>query len=101
MMVNVLSALCGEIDLLTAGTFRDDLYEIIDQCNVPIVRVDLQAVTFMDSAGYHALVDADEYAIRRGHIMSIRNLSAQCAKVIGICDLDNDLHIEDLASASH
>ena len=100
-MANVPSDPSGDIDMSTADAFRDNLYEIIDLCDVPIVRVDLQAVTFMDSAGYHALLEADEYAMRRDHILSIRNLSAPCARVIRICDFDHELHIEGLASASH
>ena len=100
-MANALSAPCGEIDILTVDAFRDCIYEIIDQCDAPTVRVDLHAVTFMSSAGYHALIDADEYAIRHGHILTIRNLSTQSARVIGICDLDNELHIEGLASATN
>lgn len=101
-MANVPSALSGDIDICTADAFRDCLYEIIDECDVPIARVDLRAVSFMDSAGYHALVDANEYAIRFGHIMSIRNLTAPCATVIRICDFDNELHVEGgLASTSN
>jgi anti-anti-sigma factor len=99
-MANVPSAPSAEIDLSTVDRFREDLYEIIDECDVPIVGIDLRAVSFMDSAGYHALIDANEYAIRRGHTMTIRNLAEQCAKVIGLCDWDNELHIEGLASAS-
>jgi anti-anti-sigma factor len=98
-VANVPSAPSGEIDVASAGTFRSDLYQIIDRCDAQIVHVDLHAVTFMDSAGYHALVDADEYAVRNGHVMVLRNLTEQCAMVIGICDWDNELHREDLASA--
>jgi anti-anti-sigma factor len=94
-MANVLPVVSGEIDVGTADAFRAGLYEIIDRSDAPRVFVDLAAVTFIDSAGYHALVDADEYAIRSGHVMVIRNLSAQCAKVIELCDWDNELHRED------
>jgi anti-anti-sigma factor len=100
-MANVPCAPSGEIDRSTVDRFRDDLYEIIDECDAPIVRIDLRAVTFMDSAGYRALIDANEHAIRRGHTMSIRNLDPQCAKLIGLCDRDNELHIEGLAPASN
>ena len=93
-MANVVSALCGEIDLATADAFRSDLYDLIDRCELPIVHVDFAAVTFMDSAGYHALVEATEYGSRRGHVLVLRNLSAQCAKVMRLCDQDNELHIE-------
>lgn len=99
-MAILTSALCGEIDLATADAFRDNLYEMIDQCDVPIVRVDLRAVTFIDSAGFHAFVDANEYAIRHDHLMTIRNLTAQCEMVIRLCDWDNELHIESMACAS-
>jgi len=76
-MVNRACALSGEIDIGTVDRFRDHLFEIIDECDAPIVRVDLHAVIFMDSAGYHALVDANDYAIRHGHVMSIRNLAPE------------------------
>jgi anti-anti-sigma factor len=88
-----------EIDRSTVDRFRDDFYETIDECDTPIVRIDLGAVSFMDSAGYHALIDANEYAIRHGHTMWIQNLAPQCAKLIGICDRDNELHIEVCVSA--
>ena len=93
-MANVLSALCGEIDIATADAFRSDLHDLIGRCDRPIVHVDLAAVTFMDSAGYHALVTATEYASDRGNVLVLRNLSAQCAKVMRLCDEDNELHIE-------
>lgn len=96
-MANVTSALSGEIDYSTADVFGSDLCDLIDRCDLPIVHVDLRAVTFMDSAGYHALVEASEYGSRRGHVLVIRNLSAQCAKVMRLCDQNNELHIEDLA----
>jgi anti-anti-sigma factor len=88
-----------EIDRSTVDRFRDDLHETIDECDTPIVRIDLGDVSFMDSAGYHALIDANEYTIRHGHTMSIQNLAPQCAKLIGICDRDNELHIEVCVSA--
>jgi anti-anti-sigma factor len=93
-MANVTLEVSGEIDFATADAFRSRLYEIIDRSDAPPVFVDLAAVTFIDSAGYHALVAADEYATRRGHVMVIRNLSAQCATVIRLCDWDNELHVE-------
>jgi anti-anti-sigma factor len=99
-VANVPSALCGEIDLATADAFRSDLCRIIDGADAPVVRVDLAAVTFMDSAGYHALVEADEYAIRSDHMMVVGNLSERCEMVIRLCDWDNELHLEDASSIS-
>jgi anti-anti-sigma factor len=99
-MANVVSALCGDIDRSTVAAFRSDLYGLIDRCEQPIVHVDFAAVTFMDSAGYHALVEATEYGSRRGHVLVLRNLSAQCAKVMRLCDQDNELHIEDFGPST-
>ena len=65
-MANVLSALGGEIDHAAADGFRSDLYDLIDRCEMPIVHVDLAAVTFINSAGYQALVDGTEYATHHG-----------------------------------
>jgi anti-anti-sigma regulatory factor len=48
----------------------------------------------MDSAGFHALVNATEYAVRHHHRLVIRKLSAQCAEVLRICDWENVLHVE-------
>ena len=94
-MADILSALRGEIDIATADAFRSDLNDLIGRCDPPIVHVDLAAVTFMDSAGYHALVTATECASQRGRAVVFRNMSAQCAKVMRLCDQDNELHIED------
>jgi len=94
-MANALPELCGEIDHATAEAFRSGLYQVIDGADAPIVPIDLAAVTFIDSAGYHALVAADQYAIRNDHIMVIANLSKQCAKLVRLCDRANQLYLED------
>lgn len=103
IMANPLSALCGDIDIdiATADAFRSELFDLIDQCDLPTVHVDLAAVTFMDSQGYHALADAHEYASRRHRVMVIQNLTEQCARVIRLCDRDNELHVETLISEPH
>ena len=72
-MATVLSALRGEIDFATADAFRSGLYDLIDRCDLPIVHVDLRAVTFLDSAGYHALVEATEYGSRHGHVVVLQD----------------------------
>ena len=92
-MAGVPSVVSGEIDLATADEFRFVLHDLIDRCYPPIVHVDLAAVTFIDSAGYHALVEATEYARRRGHVLVIRNLSPPCARVLRVCDDAHELHI--------
>ena len=64
---NNMLGLCtamGEIDLATAPTCRATLRDTIDHSDVESVVVDCTGLTFMDSQGFHALVNASEYAIR-------------------------------------
>ena len=85
----------GDIDLGTASLFHDDLYDAIDNSADEVVIVDCSGVTFIDSAGYDVLVEATEYAVRHGHIVSIQNLSPRCAEMIHFYDWDDELHVED------
>ena len=86
---------CGEIDMATAPAFNAGIYTAIEAADEAIVVVDCAGVTFIDSAGYHVLVEMTAYAVRRGHTLVIRNLSAGCASVIRLCDRDVDLHVDD------
>jgi anti-anti-sigma factor len=84
----------GEIDTATAPSFNADLHDVIDNADEAIVNVDCSGLTFIDSAGYHVLVEATNYAVRRGHTLVIRNLSPSCATLIRLCDVDRELHVE-------
>lgn len=95
-MATTQAVLCTEIDIATAATFCDELYDAIDASDTEVVPVDCSGVTFMDSSGYHALADASEYAVRQDHILALRNLSPHCERVIRLCDQGNDLHLEIL-----
>jgi anti-anti-sigma factor len=84
----------GEIDRATAPAFNIELHDAIDRSDEAMVSVDCSALTFMDLAGYHVLVDATEYAARRGHTLVIRDLSPSCARLIQLYDWDHELHVE-------
>jgi anti-anti-sigma factor len=84
----------GAFDTATASSFRADLHDAIDDADEAFVHVDCSGLTFIDSAGYRALVDATSYASRRGHTLVIRNLSPSCARLIRLCDLSRELHVE-------
>jgi len=86
--------LFGEIDIATAPAFNTDLRDAIDNSDEALVSVDCSGVTFMDSAGYRALVEATQYAVRRGRTLVIRNMSPSCAMLIRLCDLDHELLVE-------
>ena len=84
----------GDIDASTAPSFNTDLHDVIDNADEAFVNVDCSGLTFIDSAGYHVLVDATNYAVRRGHTLVIRNLSSSCATLIRLFDVDRELHVE-------
>jgi len=90
----------GDIDRATAATFGAQIYDTIDNSDEALVSVDCSGVTFMDSAGYHVLVDATRYAVKRGHTLVIRNPSPSCAMLLRLCDMESELRIDAL-SAEH
>ncbi len=80
--------------MATAPSFSADLHDAIDASDEAVVSVDCSGVTFMGSAGYRALVDATEYATRRGHTLVVRNMSSSCARVVRLFSDTDDLTIE-------
>jgi anti-anti-sigma factor len=94
-MADGQSPILAEIDIATAAHFRHDIFNRIDHSDTPVVHLDLGDVTFIDSAGYHALVDASDYALRRGRVLVIGNLARLYVAVLRLCDWDDELHLED------
>lgn len=86
----------GEIDMATAPALVANLRRTIDDADETVVGVDCSRVTFMDSAGYHALVGASEYATRRGHTLLIHNATSSCERLIRLCDVDGTLSVSSL-----
>jgi anti-anti-sigma factor len=83
-----------EVDLFTASAFAAAIRAEIDWADNRAVYIDCSAIAFMDSGAFHALVYAHRYAIDHGHLLVIRNLRPNCARVIRLCDPDNELTIE-------
>jgi anti-anti-sigma factor len=100
-MATETSALCGDIDRFTVAAFREGLYRSIDAADRAIVEIDLSGVTFMDSAGYRAVVEANAYAVGSDHLLVIRNLSEPCTKLVRICDQGNQLRLDTDTSSSN
>jgi anti-anti-sigma factor len=92
-MLGICKAI-GNIDAATAPAFNADLHDTIDGSDEAFVSVDCSDVTFMDPAGYHVLIDATQYAARRGHTLVIRNMSPPCARLLHLYDWDRELRIE-------
>jgi anti-anti-sigma factor len=91
----------GEIDMATASPLRADLFATIDNSEAPFVEVDCSGVTFMDAAGYHALVAANAYASRHGRTLVIRNVPPVCARLLSLCDHEHELHLEHYRERQH
>jgi anti-anti-sigma factor len=88
----------GDIDRASAAAFGAQIYDTIDNADETLVSVDCSGVTFMDSAGYHVLVDATRYAAQRGHTLVIRNPSHSCAMLLRLCDMESELRIDALTA---
>ena len=91
-----MPAICGasvEVDLSTTAAFAAALRTEIDWAYRRAVFIDCSAITFMDSSAFHALVYAHRYAADRGHRLVLRNLRPNCARLIRLCDSDNELTI--------
>lgn len=66
----VIAAVTGEIDISTVGQLRERLYELADSGGTLIV--DLNRVTFIDSAGLGALVGtAQRIAEHDGSLLAV------------------------------
>jgi anti-sigma B factor antagonist len=69
----VIVAVAGEIDISTVTRLRERLFELAD-AGRPLI-VDLEQITFIDSAGLGALVGASRRALAHGG-----SLHAVCAR---------------------
>ena len=84
----------GDIDMASAPRFRADLHDAIDGSDEPRVSVDCSGITFMGSAGYRALLDATDYASRRGHTLVIRDMSSSSTRLLRVCAQTGDFTFE-------
>ena len=77
----------GDIDATTAGVFAESILASVEagQCTVII---DLRAVSFMDSTGINALVQAKRLAHRRLADLCIDGLSDNVRRVLELAGVD-------------
>src|SRR4051812_9434807 len=73
----------GEIDAATAPELREAIV-LAHQCTERDVTVDLAQVTFIDSSGIAALVDAHRGLEAMGHRLRIRNAQGHVERVLWI-----------------
>ena len=76
----------GEIDRASAPSFTAELHNALDAGDAVIV-VDLEAVTFMDSSGVHALVTAHQSAPERLRLGSVHPAVQRVLEITGLLDV--------------
>ncbi len=84
----------GELDLATSPQLEQTLREA--QQDARLVVLDLRELTFMDSSGVHAIVDAGIRYRRAGCRMVVVRAPAQVDAVFTLIGVTEDVEIYDL-----
>ena len=96
--VEVVVAVGGELDLASAPEVARAMRELLeDQADLGVV-LDLGAVTFIDSSGVSAILDARNALCGRNGRFTISHPSAAVQRVFHILGLDS-LHLQTLAES--
>ena len=88
----------GELDIAGAPLLTDALRDIDPGARRVIPRaviLDLRAVTFLDSAGLHALIEARDACRERGWEMLVVRGPAQVVKVFSLTGMEQELRVVD------
>jgi anti-anti-sigma factor len=78
----------GEADLATAVEIVDAGIRALDAGDVQSLRIDLAAVTFMDSTGIGALIQLRNIAIEKDKQIALENVPERIIKLLQITGLD-------------
>lgn len=84
----------GELDIASSEQFGRSLAAV--QADTRLVIVDLRHVTFLDSAGVHALLDADLRAREAGGRVLLVPGSAQVMRVLALTGVSARMEVLDL-----
>jgi anti-sigma B factor antagonist len=76
----------GEVDVYEAPAFRAELFDLVDEEHARVV-VDCSGLTFLDSAGLAAFVDAQRRLAGRGGALVLRDLRPAARRIFEITDL--------------
>ena len=81
---NAVISLSGEIDMASAAKVSSALAPAVGAAG-PVI-IDVSGVTFMDSTGIHALLEA-AHALRRGGCLIIHGARGSVVRVLDVCQL--------------
>jgi anti-sigma B factor antagonist len=87
----VVVAAAGEIDISTVTRLRERLFELAD-AGRPLI-VDLERVTFIDSAGLGALIGADRRAAAHGGRLHAVCGRPQTRKLLTLTGVDRRINL--------
>ena len=84
----------GEIDFRTAPSLRSDLHAVIDTYDGDLVA-DCAAMSFIDSSGVSAFVEADQLLHTRGDRLRLVNVAGAPQRKLAAFGLDYLVSDED------
>jgi anti-sigma B factor antagonist len=87
-------AVTGEVDVATAPLLRSGLHSVVDE-GATQLRIDLTAVTFIDSAGLGVLIGILKRLREQGGSVELLRLQPGPRKVVEITGLDELFVIVD------
>jgi len=87
-------ALFGELDVVTAPELQQMLSEVLEQTHARVM-LDLNGLSFVDSAGVSVLIKAKQRAEANGRTLVLRRPTEQLERVFSLVGLADWLEIED------
>jgi anti-sigma B factor antagonist len=84
----VVLAVSGEVDLGTAPSLEEAVTTAVSTAGAQAVRIDLAAVSFMDSTGLRVLLSGRQAAEQRGIAFSVANPQPHLLKVMRVTGID-------------
>ena len=88
---SVVVALAGDFDGNGVEEFRSCIDELIDSSNGAVLIVDLSDVTFIDSSGICALLEARRLVTREHRELQFEHLSAPASRLFELTGLTDVL----------
>ncbi|MFZ3170787.1 MAG: anti-sigma F factor antagonist [Carboxydocellales bacterium] len=100
---SLIARVTGELDMLVASDFRDQLEAALDKQSVPNLILNFTEVSFIDSSGLGAILGRYKRISQFGGVMAIVNPQPQVKRILelsGIMRIINTYLTEDEAMKS-